>query len=86
MALTSGCSSQGETADTIGHAGISDTSQLLFVAPEHIRRNELAPGGGFEGSGVGGDPSRASTDYGRKGIELKVEVAVRQIMALMAGR
>ena len=77
---------QGETADTIGHAGISDTSQLLFVAPEHVRRDELAPGGGFEGSGVGGDPSRASTDYGRKGVELKVEVAVRQIMALTAGR
>ena len=77
---------QGEAADTIGHAGISDTSQLLFVAPERVRRDELAPGGGFEGSGVGGDPSRASTDYGRKGIELKVEVAVRQIMALMAGR
>ena len=79
--------SQGETSDTIGaHAGISDTSQLLYVAPEHVRRDELAPGGGFEGSGVSGDPSRASTDYGRKGIELKVDVGVRQIRALIAGR
>ena len=79
--------SQGETAEAIGrHAGISDTSQLLFVAPEHVRRDELALGGGFEGSGVSGDPTRASTDYGRKGIELKVDAAVRQITALVSAR
>jgi creatinine amidohydrolase/Fe(II)-dependent formamide hydrolase-like protein len=75
---------QGETEQTIGsHAGISDTSQLLFVAPQYVREGELAPRGGFEGSGVSGDPTRASAEYGRRGIELKVEVAVRQIRALM---
>lgn len=79
--------SQGETEETIGsHAGISDTSQLLFVAPEHVRRERLAPRGGFEGSGVSGDPTRASAEYGRRGIELKVEAAMREIRALMEQR
>ena len=78
--------SQGETADTIGgHAGIMDTSQLLHVAPEHIRDDRRAPLGGFDGSGVSGDPTRASAGRGRRGIDMKVEAAVRQIEALMAG-
>ena len=79
--------SQGETEETIGrHAGISDTSQLLFVAPHHIRLDKLAPGGGFSGSGASGDPTRASAERGQKGIELKIEVAVRQIQRLKSMR
>jgi len=65
-----------------GHAGVIDTSQLLFVNPKHIRVGELAPGGGFEGSGVSGDPTRASIQLGYVGMRLKVETAVRQIRAL----
>ncbi len=77
--------SQGETAESVGrHAGISDTSQLLAVAPEHIRLDERKPGGGFEGSGVRGDPSKASAEYGKKGIALKVETAVREIKRMIA--
>ena len=77
----------GYDAATIGgHAGISDTSQLLYIAPEHIRQGELAPGGGYEGSGVSGDPTKASVVYGRMGIQLKVEAAVRQIRELTQGR
>ena len=76
---------QGETDETIGrHAGISDTSQLLAVAPEHIRLDKRAKGGGFEGSGVSGDPTRASAEYGKKGIELKVETTVREIQKRLA--
>ena len=78
---------QGETAENIGsHAGISDTSQLLAVAPEHIRFDKLVPQGGFDGSGVSGDPTRASMEYGHKGIALKVEAAVKQINALIGSR
>ena len=78
---------QGETADSIGrHAGISDTSQLLAIAPQHIRLDKLARQGGFEGSGVSGDPTRASAEYGHKGLALKVEAAVKQITALIAAR
>jgi len=79
--------SQGETEEAIGsHAGISDTSQLMYVAPQHIRDDLGAPGGGFEGSGVSGDPSRASAAYGERALELKVEAALRQLNALMEGR
>ncbi len=75
---------QGETDETIGrHAGISDTSILLYVEPAHIREDQLAPGGGFEGSGVSGDPTRASAEYGRVGMEMRVDAAVRQIRAAM---
>ena len=75
---------QGETDETIGrHAGISDTSILLYVEPAHIRQDQLAPGGGFEGSGVSGDPTRASAEYGEVGMEMRVDAAVRQIRAAM---
>lgn len=77
---------QGETDATIGrHAGITDTSLLLYVAPRHIRRDRLAPGGGFEGSGVSGDPTRASAEYGRMGMRLRVDAAVRQIRGAVGG-
>ena len=75
----------GHDAETIGgHAGISDTSQLLYVAPEHIRTDRLAPLGGGEGMGVSGDPTLASAEKGRQGIQLKVDAALRQIRELMA--
>lgn len=75
----------GETAETIGtHAGIKDTSQLLYVSPQHIRTDKLAIGGGFENSGVTGDPTRATRRRGQKGIELKVAAAVRHARALLA--
>ena len=71
---------QGETEETIGtHAGIRDTSQLWAVAPEHVRPALMAPNGGMDDSGVRGDPTRASIEYGRMGIQLKVETAVREI-------
>ncbi len=79
--------SKGETQESIGsHAGISDTSQLLAVAPQHIRKDKLAKAGGFEGSGVSGDPTKASVEYGKKGIELKVETAVARIRKLVSER
>lgn len=74
---------QGETEETIGgHAGIGDTSQLLAVDPRHIRTDKLAPGGGFEDSGVSGDPTRASVERGVRGIRMKVDAALAQIRDL----
>ena len=88
---TNGCRSwleeQGETPETIGgHAGISDTSQLLAVDPRHIRTDKLAVGGGFPDSGVSGDPTRASVERGVIGIQFKVDAALNQIRELMGGR
>lgn len=78
---------QGETQETIGgHAGISDTSQLLAVDPRHIRTDKLAPGGGFPDSGVSGDPTRASVERGVRGIRFKVDAALNQIRELMESR
>lgn len=78
---------QGETQETIGgHAGISDTSQLLAVDPRHIRTDKLAPGGGFEDSGVSGDPTRASVERGVRGIRFKVDAALNQIRELVGAR
>lgn len=73
---------QGETEETIGtHAGIRDTSQLWAVAPQYVRPELMAPNGGMNDSGVRGDPTRASVEYGRVGMEMKVETAVREIRA-----
>ena len=74
---------QGEVPEDIGrHAGITDTSQMMYVAPEHIRLDKRVKNGGFEGSGVTGDPTKASAEYGKKGIELKVETTVKRIREL----
>ena len=76
---------QGEKQQDIGsHAGISDTSQLWALNPDLIRRDKLAPSGGFEGSGVNGNPARASVAYGRKGLELKIDTAVMKIKESIA--
>ncbi len=75
---------QGEKKEDIGsHAGITDTSQLLAIAPQHIRKDKLADRGGFEGSGVSGNPTRASVAYGRKGLDLKVERTVLRVRQMM---
>ena len=74
---------QGETVASIGvHAGVRDTSQLLALYPEGVRRNKLAPGQQDDGSGVMGDPTRSSVVYGKKILELKVGAGVRAIREL----
>jgi creatinine amidohydrolase len=76
--------SQGEKKEDIGsHAGITDTSQLLAVDPRHIRKDKLADRGGFEGSGVSGNPTKASVAYGKKGLELKIETTVKRLKEMM---
>lgn len=75
----------GIAAENIGgHAGMSDTSQMLFVNQNHIRRDRLAPGGGFEGSGVSGDPTKASVELGEKILQIKIDNAVAEIRASLA--
>ncbi len=70
---------QGETRENIGsHAGINDTSQLWALDARHIRPDKFAPNGGYDGSGVRGDPTRASVEYGRALLERKIEAALRQ--------
>ncbi|MDA1306458.1 MAG: creatininase family protein, partial [Acidobacteria bacterium] len=66
------------------HAGISDTSQMLHVHPAGIRRDRMTPWGGPTDSGVTGDPSRATADIGRMGIEFKVNAGIAQYRAAVA--
>jgi creatinine amidohydrolase/Fe(II)-dependent formamide hydrolase-like protein len=68
-----------------GHANILDTSEMLFVNPKHVRRNKLAPGGGYQNSGVSGDPTKATAALGKLFVQIKIDNAVAQIKGLMAG-
>lgn len=72
---------QGEKAEP-GHADLMDTSLQLAVDPSGVRRNRIAPGKAGDGSGVHGDPTRASVEYGKKGLELAIEAAVKQLEQL----
>jgi creatinine amidohydrolase len=69
----------GYDDDVIGsHAGISDTSQMLFVHPAGVRKDQLKPWGGPQDAGVSGDPMKATAEIGRMGIEFKVNAAIGQ--------
>lgn len=69
--------------DVIGsHAGISDTAQMLHVRPAGIRKNMLMPWGGPKDSGVSGDPTKATAEIGRMGIQFKVNAAIAQYRLL----
>jgi creatinine amidohydrolase len=68
-----------------GHANILDTSELLFVNPKHIRRNRLN-GNDYENNGVSGNNQGKSTpEIGKALLQIKMDNAVAQIKALMAG-
>jgi creatinine amidohydrolase/Fe(II)-dependent formamide hydrolase-like protein len=66
------------------HAGIEDTSELMFLDREQkwIRRDKLARGGGK--SGVDGDPRFASAELGKAFLDIKVAAAVAQIKSLVS--
>ncbi len=75
----------GLDEEAIGrHAGVTDTSQLWFVAPEQIRPEARVKDGGFPGSGVRGDPTLASRAFGERGIAFKVDTTVRRVRELLA--
>jgi creatinine amidohydrolase/Fe(II)-dependent formamide hydrolase-like protein len=79
---------RGFAAEAIGnHAGMMDTSELMFVNPSLIRRALLAPGGGFPDSGVSGDPTKATPELGKALLDIKIDNALAQIRASVgAGR
>lgn len=70
---------------TVGaHAGISDTSQMLYVYPQGVRKDRIQPWGGPADSGVSGDPMKATAEIGRMGIAYKVNAGLNQLKALKA--
>ena len=68
---------------TGGHAGIEDTSELLFLDRDTrwVRKDKLAAGG--NGTGVDGDPRQASAELGRLFIQAKIDAGAAQIRALV---
>ena len=74
---------QGETEEAVGsHASIHDTASLLFLNPDLLRLDKLGLGVAGDGSGLVGDPSRATAEYGERILEMQIDAAVRQIRAL----
>jgi len=67
------------------HAGAADTSLMLAVDPSKVwPQKALAPVSGTGGSGVSGDPGRASAELGRLGTELIVRDSVAAIRKAIA--
>ena len=80
---------QGETLEAIGQqGGITQTSEVLAVDPSLLRRDKFAMGGPreMEGSGVTGDPRRATALYGKQSIDMKVDAAITQLKTLTAAK
>lgn len=78
--------SKGYTAADIGsHAGMLDTSELLYINPKLVRPDRFAPNGGSRDSGVSGDPTKASAEIGKELLRMKIDNALAQIAALRAG-
>ncbi|WOJ92887.1 creatininase family protein [Congregibacter variabilis] len=72
--------SMGFSESQIGvHAGLHDTSTLLYIAPEHVRVEAMEPGKGFDIDGVIGDPTLATAELGETGFNMAVAAALAQI-------
>jgi creatinine amidohydrolase/Fe(II)-dependent formamide hydrolase-like protein len=68
-----------------GHANLLDTSEMMFVNARHVRKAKLAPGGGYENSGVSGDPSKSSPELGKLFLQIKIDNTLAQYKAVMNG-
>jgi creatinine amidohydrolase/Fe(II)-dependent formamide hydrolase-like protein len=66
------------------HAGLTDTSLMLATDARLVRMDRLRPG--REGDGVDGDPSRATAELGRAGIDLIVSRTVDAIRKSITSR
>jgi creatinine amidohydrolase len=77
---------QGVSRAEIGdHAGIADTSELMAVHPAGVDlRLWTQPSSAPENTGVAGDPSHASAKLGRVLLTIRVDAAIRQIVAARA--
>jgi len=80
---TEALKSEGYTAEQIGqHAGIRDTSELLYVHPAGVR-TELLRQTPTPPPGVNGDFWLASAPTGKDMIQIKIDAAVQQIQDIL---
>jgi len=74
-----------------GHASIPDTSEMLYLGGDKgwVRKDEIKnavrPPQGQPSNGVTGDGRAATPELGKRVFDMKIEYAVRQIQALVAG-
>jgi creatinine amidohydrolase len=67
------------------HAGIPDTSAILFLGAENwIRKDQIAVAN--DATGVQGSPSLATAELGKLYLDMKIEGAVNQIKAFRGGK
>jgi creatinine amidohydrolase len=70
----------GYSRETIGtHAGITDTSAMMYVFPDGIRRDAIVAQGA---EGVSGNPSLANPMIGRMVVEFKILSSLAQYESL----
>ena len=76
----------GGRAKAGDHAGIHDTSEVMFLDKERkwIRTDKLAAAD--PNAGVQGDPREASAELGKTFLEIKVNSAVALIKRLLAAK
>jgi creatinine amidohydrolase/Fe(II)-dependent formamide hydrolase-like protein len=74
----------GWTLAQIGsHAGIQDTSQMMYVNPSGIRFDQLIRSEvEREAASVSGDPTKSTAEFGRMGINFKANGAIAQYMRM----
>ena len=66
------------------HAGLTDTSLMLATDARLVRTDRLRPA--REGDGVDGDPTRATAELGRAGVDLIVTRTVDAIRKSITSR
>ena len=75
---------RGYSREQIGtHAGIRDTSELMFIAGDQVRMDNTYFAGRRK-IGLNGDYTKASRSIGADMISLKIEAGVAQINAILA--
>jgi creatinine amidohydrolase/Fe(II)-dependent formamide hydrolase-like protein len=72
-------------AEVGNHANILDTSELLFIAPQHVRTDRLV-GNDYENNGVSGiNQAKSSPEIGRQLMQIKLDNAIAQAKRMMSG-
>jgi creatinine amidohydrolase/Fe(II)-dependent formamide hydrolase-like protein len=75
----------GYDMETIGsHAGITDTSAVMYVFADGVRNDRRYPFGGRPDAGVTGNPTLATREIGRMVVNFKVVAALQQYEAIKA--
>lgn len=75
----------GYDMETIGsHAGITDTSAVMYVFADGVRNDRRYPLGGRPDAGVTGNPTLATREIGRMVVNFKVVAALQQYEAIKA--